>query len=40
VLARYDTMERTAIDSVSDQISDFSALLADDLPDADDEVEG
>ncbi len=35
VLARYDTMERTAIDSVSDQIRDFSALLADDLPDED-----
>lgn len=38
VLARYDAMERTAIDSVSDQISEFSALLADDLPDADDEA--
>ncbi len=32
-----DTMERTAIDSVSEQIHDFSALLAEDMPEADDE---
>ncbi len=37
VLKRYDTMERTAIDSVSDQISDFSALLAEDMPMENDE---
>jgi len=30
-------MERTAIDSVSEQIHDFSALLAEDMPEADDE---
>jgi hypothetical protein len=40
VLKRYDAMERTAIDSVSDQISEFSALLADDLPEAEDVTEG
>ncbi|MDP6951438.1 MAG: LysR family transcriptional regulator [Alphaproteobacteria bacterium] len=37
VLKCYDTMERTAIDSVSDQISDFSALLAEDMPMENDE---
>jgi molybdate transport system regulatory protein len=34
VLRRYRTMEDTAVASVSDQITEFSGLLADEPPDA------
>ncbi len=36
VLARYDAMEHTAIESVSEQISNFSTLLSDVPPTTDD----